>query len=156
MSDIVWAINPKRDTLRDLTRRMREFAGEVLAGRDIEFELRAPAAETYLKLGADVRRAVFLIFKEAVNNIVRHSDCDKTDIELRVEGSLLVLTVSDNGKGFDATQERAGNGLVSMRSRAASMGGEVEIVSRDSSGTRVTLRLPIKQGKWLTATHLNR
>jgi ligand-binding sensor domain-containing protein/two-component sensor histidine kinase len=152
MSDIVWAINPKRDTLRDLTRRMREFAGEVLAGRDIEFELRAPAAETYLKLGADVRRTVFLIFKEAVNNIVRHSDCDKADIELRVEGSLLVLTVSDNGKGFDATREMAGNGLVSMRNRAASMGGEVEIVSRDSSGTRVTLRLPIKQGKRLTAT----
>ncbi|MEW6212087.1 MAG: two-component regulator propeller domain-containing protein [Acidobacteriota bacterium] len=147
MSDIVWAINPKRDTLRDLTRRMREFAGEILANHDIEFELRAPSSETYLKLGADVRRTVFLIFKEAVNNIVRHSDCDKADIELRVEGSLLVLDVSDDGKGFDATREAVGNGLASMRSRAASMGGEVEINSRNPSGTRVTLRLPVKQRK---------
>jgi ligand-binding sensor domain-containing protein/two-component sensor histidine kinase len=149
MSDIVWAINPKRDTLRDLTRRMREFAGEIFANRDIEFELRAPSSETYLKLGADVRRTVFLIFKEAVNNIVRHSACDKADIELRVEGSRLVLSMSDDGKGFDATRETTGNGLASMRSRAASMGGEIEIGQRKPSGTRVTLRLPIKQSKSL-------
>ncbi|HMG35898.1 MAG TPA: two-component regulator propeller domain-containing protein [Blastocatellia bacterium] len=147
MSDIVWAIKPGRDTLRDLTRRMREFAGEIFSNRNIEFELGAPASETYLKLGADVRRGVFLIFKEAVNNIVRHSDCDRADIDLRVEGSLLVLTVSDDGNGFDAMRETAGNGLPSMRSRAASIGGEVEISSREPSGTRVTLRLPIKHGK---------
>ena len=144
MSDIVWAINPKRDTLRDLTRRMREFAGEIFANREIEFELRAPAAETYLKLGADVRRTVFLIFKEAVNNIVRHSDCGRVDAELRVDGSLLVLTVSDDGRGFEVTREFAGNGLASMRNRAASMGGQVDIISRKPAGTRVSLRLPIK------------
>ena len=154
MSDIVWAINPKRDTLRDLTRRMREFAGEIFANRDIEFELRAPAAETYLKLGADVRRTVFLIFKEAVNNIVRHSGCDRVDVELRVDGSLLVLTVSDDGKGFEITRESAGNGLASMRSRAASIGGQVDIDSRKPSGTRVSLRLPIKSSKpGLTKRH---
>jgi signal transduction histidine kinase len=147
MSDIVWAINPRRDSLRDLTRRMREFAGEIFANRDVEFDLRAPASDSYLKLGADVRRTVFLIFKEAVNNIVRHSDCNRADIELGVEGSLLVVTVSDDGKGFDTTQEREGIGLISMRNRAASMGGEVEIVSRKPSGTRVTLRLPIRRSK---------
>jgi signal transduction histidine kinase/ligand-binding sensor domain-containing protein len=147
MSDIVWAINPKRDTLRDLTRRMREFAGEIFANRNIEFELHAPSSDTYLRLGADVRRTVFLIFKEAVNNIVRHSDCDKADIELRVEGSFLVLTVSDDGVGFDATRETTGNGLASMGSRAASMGGEVEIITRKPSGTGVTVRLPMKQSK---------
>ena len=147
MSDIVWAINPKRDTLRDLTRRMRGFAGEIFANCDIEFELRAPDSETYQKVGADVRRTVFLIFKEAVNNIVRHSGCDRADIELRVEGSLLVLTVSDDGHGFDTALETAGNGIASMRSRAASMGGGVEIGSSTPLGTRVTLRLPIKQAK---------
>jgi signal transduction histidine kinase len=147
MSDIVWAINPARDTLRDLTSRIREFAGEMFASRDIEFELRAPSSDTYLKLGADVRRTVFLIFKEAVNNIVRHSDCEKAAIELRVEGSLLVLTIHDDGKGFDATDRAAGNGLASMRRRAASLGGQVDIESRKASGTRVTLWLPIRQGR---------
>jgi signal transduction histidine kinase len=147
MNDIVWAINPKRDTLRDLMRRMREFAGEIFANRDIEFELSAPAADAYLKLGGDVRRTVFLIFKEAINNIVRHSDCDRVDVELRVDGSLLGLTVSDDGKGFEITRESAGNGLASMRSRAASIGGKVDIESRKPSGTRVSLCLPIKPSK---------
>jgi signal transduction histidine kinase len=157
MSDIVWAINPKRDTLRDLMRRMREFAGEIFANRDIEFELSAPAADAYLKLGGDVRRTVFLIFKEAINNVVRHSDCDRVDVELRVDGSLLVLTVSDDGKGFEITRESAGNGLASMRSRAASMGGQVDIDSRKTSGTRVSLCLPIKPSRpGLTKRHTTR
>lgn len=147
MSDIVWAINPKRDTLRDLTSRMREFAGEVFANRNIEFELRAPSSETYIKVGADVRRTLFLIFKEAVNNIVRHSDCNEVDIELIVKGSKLVLSISDDGRGFDHARQPAGNGLASMRGRAASMGGEIEIISREPSGTAITLFLPIRQGK---------
>jgi signal transduction histidine kinase len=156
MSDIVWAINPKRDTLRDLTRRMREFAGEIFANRDIEFELSTPSSDTYLKLGADLRRTVFLIFKEAVNNIVRHSDCARADIELRVEGSLLVLTFSDDGKGFDASRRTAGNGLASMRGRAAAMGGGVEIESRKPAGTLVTVRLPIRQSRLSFATRETR
>jgi signal transduction histidine kinase len=148
MSDIVWAINPMRDSLRDLVRRIREFAGEIFASRDIEFELRAPSPEVDLKLGADVRRTILLICKEAVNNIVRHSSCHKADIELRIGGSLLVLLVRDDGQGFDATQDTTGNGLLSMRNRAVSMGGEIEIISGRPSGTTVTLRIPIKHGKW--------
>src|SRR5207253_176299 len=75
MSDIVWAINPKRDSLRDLTRRMRGFASDVFTSRNIEFRFRAPDREPDLKLGPEVRRDLFLIFKEAVNNLVRHAAC---------------------------------------------------------------------------------
>ena len=147
MSDIVWAINPRRDSLRDLVSHMREFAGEMLANRDIEFEFHAPSSDVYLKLGADVRRTVFLIFKEAVNNIVRHADCSKTDIELRIEGAHLVLEVADDGRGFDRAEDGAGNGLLSIERRAAAAGGTVEIVSRKSSGTKITLCLPVKRSK---------
>src|SRR5262249_51186921 len=82
MSDIVWAINPQRDRLSDLTGRMRLFAGEICGGRDIKFHFQAyppdqanqvNQADQNLRLGADVRRQTFLIFKECVNNIVRHS-----------------------------------------------------------------------------------
>jgi signal transduction histidine kinase len=146
MSDIVWAINPRMDSLRDLVSHMREFAGEMFANRDIEFNFRAPSSDVYLKLGADVRRTVYLIFKEAVNNIVRHANCTKADIELRLEGTHLVLTVADDGAGFDRTQDGAGNGLLSIERRAAAAGGAVEIVSRKSTGTEIMLRLPVKQG----------
>ena len=73
MGDIVRAINPKRDHLIDLVQRMRRLASEVFAGRQMEFEFRAPESEGDLRLGANVRRDVFLIFKEAVTNAARHS-----------------------------------------------------------------------------------
>ncbi len=76
MSDIVWAINPQQDQLSDLVRRMRRVASEALPARDIEFTFNAPATELDLKLGADIRRQVFLMFKETINNLVRHSKCD--------------------------------------------------------------------------------
>jgi signal transduction histidine kinase len=145
MSDIVWAINPRMDSLRDLVSHMREFCGEMFANREIEFEFRAPSSDVYLKLGADVRRTVYLIFKEAVNNIVRHADCSRADIELHIEGAHLILMVSDDGRGFERTAESAGNGLLSIERRARAAGGVVKIASRDPSGTRITLRLPIRK-----------
>ena len=144
MSDIVWAINPRMDSLRDLVSHMREFAGEMFASRDIEFDFRAPPSDVYLRLGADVRRTVYLIFKEAVNNIVRHAECSRADIELQVEGAHLVLTVADDGLGFDRAEEGAGNGLLSIERRAVQACGRVEIVSSRSAGTKITLRLPVR------------
>src|SRR4029434_6023556 len=80
MGDIVWAINPKRDRVGDLLQRMRHFASDTLTGKDIHFTLRAPELGRELTLGADVRREVLLIFKEAVNNVVRHAACRRVDI----------------------------------------------------------------------------
>lgn len=144
MSDIVWAINPNRDSLLDLVRRMRRFANEALAPRGIQFAVRAPEIEDELKLGAEVRRDVFLIFKEVLNNAVRHADCEKVDIELSVESSRLVLRVSDDGRGFDPEQSGEGQGLASMQRRAASLGGEFRIQSRPGEGTIVSLRVPLR------------
>src|SRR6185369_8001460 len=101
MSDIVWAINPQRDHLRDLARRMRRFASETFPARDIDFTFHSPGIEQDVKLGADVRRQVFLIFKESVNNIVRHSGCTRAEVEVQIRGPWLVLTIADNGKGID-------------------------------------------------------
>src|SRR5262249_26106972 len=95
MSDIVWAINPKRDHLSDLIQRMRGFASEVLGASQIAFHFRAPELESDLELGANVRREVFLIFKESVNNIVKHAACTQVEIEFRLEDDWLALNVSD-------------------------------------------------------------
>ena len=145
MSDIVWAINPKKDSLRDLTRRMRAFATDIFTSHNIDFEFQPPAADLDLKLGANVRRTVYLIFKEAVNNIARHSACEKASIDIHVEGARLVLRIADDGKGFDAATVTDGNGLQSMRKRADDFGGEVIISTNKPRGTTVTLRLPAHQ-----------
>jgi ligand-binding sensor domain-containing protein/two-component sensor histidine kinase len=142
MSDIVWAINPQRDHLFDLSRRMRRFASELLPASNIEFNFKAPGENADIELGADVRRQVFLIFKESVNNIARHSDCQLADIELSIAGEWLVLKVRDNGKGLDIDQVSQGNGLSSMRRRAQSLGGKIDITSDNGNGTTLTLTIP--------------
>jgi signal transduction histidine kinase len=143
MGDIVWAINPKRDSLRELARRMRGFATDIFTSRNIEFSFHAVDQDLNLKLGPDIRRDVFLIFKEAVNNAVRHSECSQAAIELMIEAPSLVLIVRDDGKGFDATTAGEGNGLVSMTRRAESMDGTLDICSNVGKGTSVTLTAPI-------------
>jgi signal transduction histidine kinase len=145
MGDIVWAINPKRDTLRELLRRMRGFATDIFTSRNIEFSFHQPDQDLDLKLGPNVRRDVLLIFKETVNNAVRHSGCAKAEIELQIVGAALVLRVSDDGKGFDGAETDEGNGLVSMKRRAESLQGKLEIGSTAGQGTSIILRAPISR-----------
>jgi len=141
MSDIVWAINPRRDYLSDLISRMRRFAGEAFDARDIIWQFQAP--QMNLSLSADTRREIFLIFKEAVNNIVRHARCSKVDMRLSIEGHWLRLQVRDDGCGFDPAREAEGNGLDSMRERARRLGGVVEIESLPGDGTLMALEIPL-------------
>ena len=143
MSDIVWAVNPKRDHLRDLTRRMRRFADDIFAARNIEFQFRVPELDRDIRLGADLRREVFLIFKESINNIVRHSGCAASSVDLQVEDGWLVLTLIDDGKGIDEYRIGEGTGLGSMRQRAEKLGGSFEVSSPDADGTIVTLKVPL-------------
>jgi signal transduction histidine kinase len=143
MSDIVWAINPKRETLLDLTRRMRQHADEVFTMRSIELRFNGPAGTEARKLGIDVRRDLLLIFKEAVNNAVRHSGCSVVDIDLAVEHSRLILKVTDNGQGFDQSRDSEGQGLTSMQRRAKRLKGILEITSGSGGGTTVAVAVPM-------------
>ena len=143
MSDIVWAINPQRDHLHDLTRRMRRFASEIFPASGIEFSLMVPGPENDVRLGADIRRQVFMIFKEGVNNIVRHSQCSLANVELKIADHSLTLCLNDDGKGFDPNGVNEGNGLVSLRRRAKNLGGELEISSENGDGSTLTLTIPL-------------
>src|SRR2546425_684756 len=142
MSDIVWAINPQHDHLSDLVRKMRRVASETLPARDIEFRFNAPVEGHDVKLGADIRRQVFLMFKEAINNIVRHSNSTRSEIELKLSGHWLALVIADNGEGFEPDSVSEGNGLVSLRRRACALGGETLVSSRRGEGTAITIRIP--------------
>jgi ligand-binding sensor domain-containing protein/signal transduction histidine kinase len=141
MSDIVWAINPEKDHLRDLSLRMRRFASDMLTARCIDFTFRAPGPEQDIRVGADFRRHVFLIFKESVNNIVEHSGCSRAFIDFALEKHSLVLRIQDNGKGLDLSECETGHGLASMRARAGILRGALEV--RSGQGTEVCLRVPL-------------
>lgn len=147
MSDIVWAIDPERDHLEDLTHRMRRFASDVFSQRNIRLTFHAPAAEYDLPMGADLRRQVFLLFKEAVHNVVRHARASSVTIQFEAAERSLTLTISDDGEGFQVEECPEGHGLRSMRARAGEAGGTVDI-SSGPGGTRVVLRIPT--GRWDT------
>jgi ligand-binding sensor domain-containing protein/signal transduction histidine kinase len=142
MSDIVWAIDPERDHVEDLVHRMRRFASDVLSPRDIRLAFQTPAEEQDLPMGADLRRQIFLIFKEAVHNVLRHSGATEVTVDFRVEHGWLSLRVADNGGGFDFARDHDGHGLRSMRERAREMAGDMEIHS-GAAGTSITLRVPV-------------
>lgn len=146
MSDIVWAINPQKDHLSDLTQRMRRFAADSLTARNIRFELLLPEADADIALGANLRREVFLIFKESINNMLKHAQCTQARIELNFDAGHLYLRLRDNGRGFDTAAESEGHGLVSMRDRARGIGGTLEIRAAPKVGTTVVLEVPLEQG----------
>jgi two-component sensor histidine kinase len=146
MSEIVWAISPHRDRLIDLTRRMRQFAEDVLAPRDTAFRLEAPQDGEDLTLGPELRRQVFLIFKECIHNIARHSDCTQAAAELKIHKNELILCVSDNGSGVcveNRTGTNGGHGLPSIRRRAESLNGSVDFIAGNGAGVTLVLRAPL-------------
>jgi ligand-binding sensor domain-containing protein/signal transduction histidine kinase len=148
LSDIVWAINPKHDHLSNLEHRMRRFATDVLTARNINLEFQATGIQPDLRIGADVRRQLFLIFKEAVNNIARHSGASLAEVEVSVAQEQLVLQVTDNGIGFDPGVNADGNGLANMRKRASDLGGTAVFKSLADQGTTFTLRMPLTYHCW--------
>jgi PAS domain S-box-containing protein len=143
MSDIVWAIDPHKDRLHDLIQRMRRFAADNFTARNITFQLLLPQAEEDVKLEANHRREVFLIFKEGVNNMLRHAECTEARIELSLSGGQLRLLLSDNGHGFDQMRESGGHGLTTMRERARCIGGRFTLQSRLGHGTMIEVLAPI-------------
>jgi len=147
MSDIVWAVNPRKDHLSDLILRMRRFSEDLLSARDIDLDFAAPTTNHDVRVGADLRREVFLILKESVNNIVRHSACTLVMIEVRIERASLILQIRDNGRGFALEDNGEGNGLASMRQRTKRLGGVFDLSSSRGNGTDLIFMVPLEPGR---------
>jgi signal transduction histidine kinase/ligand-binding sensor domain-containing protein len=145
-SDIVWAVDSRHDHLVDLTRRMREFGSALVESEEIAFGLEVPPSVERLRLGIDLRRQAYFIFKEALSNTVRHSGANRISARLEVEGHWLRLEVRDNGAGNGASGRMApgGNGMTNMRRRAEEMGGSFRAERQEGSGYLVEARLPIQ------------
>jgi signal transduction histidine kinase len=121
---------------------MRRFASDVLSGSSIEFTIRASGPGDVVRVPTELRREVYLIFKEAVNNLVRHSASTLAEIEVSVHDGRLDLRVEDNGVGLDQRYRNDGHGLRSMSERARRIGGEIHFGCAGNGGLRVTLKAP--------------
>jgi signal transduction histidine kinase len=143
MSDIVWTINPENDQFEKVITRMRGFAYELLGAKDIDFDFEADEDVANIKLSMEARKNLFLIFKEATNNLVKYAEANKAQFALKEENDKLMMLIRDNGKGFDARKEMTGNGLKNMKKRAAEMGAQLWIDSAPGNGTTIKLELVV-------------
>ncbi len=139
MDDIVWSVNPQNDDLEKIIARMSRYAAELFDAKEIDYQILIPENLKDVKLEMEQRRDVYLIFKEAVNNLVKYSKCTHAIVEIKFENNFFELRISDNGKGFDITQETHRNGLKNMKSRATNLDGKLNIQSEIGKGTEILL-----------------
>ena len=144
MSDIVWSVDPRRDDLDNVALRVRQLAVDLLGDRRIDWALEAPEHLDKVKLNPEQRRHLYLIFKEALTNIVRHSGSRSVRLTIRVEGSRIEAEIRDDGQGFDPACAK-GHGLENMRARAAQVGGRIAVKSAAGEGTQIRIALPLRQ-----------
>ena len=137
MSDIVWLVNPKKDTLKDLFKRLQMSYQEVLKYTDIDLLVENLDELETIKLPMNFRQHLYLIFKEAINNAIKYSGGDLLNLKIKIAGNNLTVLFSDNGKGYDQNKSKMGNGLVNMKNRAKQIGGIIEYFSVANKGTTI-------------------
>jgi len=155
LDEIVWAVNPRHDTLDSLATYLGRFAQDFLAAAHVRCRLEMPMHLPHCPLTAETRHNLFLAFKEALHNAVKHARAPEVRVCLRTGADQFVLRVEDNGHGFDAgdvagrtaappDRPAAGNGLANMRQRLAEIGGRFELESAPGRGTTVVFVVPLK------------
>ncbi len=138
VSEIVWAMNPKNDTLEDLLGHIRRYAVKYLDLAGIACEFHAPEMIPPLPVPSDIRRNLFLVVKEALHNVVKHSCASAVCIDVSLHGVVFEMKIKDNGHGFVVDDHRnTGNGLANMRKRMTDIGGTCRIESTPDGGTEI-------------------
>jgi signal transduction histidine kinase len=141
MADIVWTINPKNDNFEKVILRMRSFAYELLGAKKIDFEFNADDTVAKMKLPMDARKNLYLIFKEATNNMVKYANADRAFFSISCTKNNFAMLIRDNGKGFDINKFSEGNGLKNMKRRAQEIGAKLLIESGAGIGTTIQFLL---------------
>lgn len=145
LDEIVWAVNPKNDTVPSLARYLCQFTQSCLLPTEIACRLEVSPALPEALVGAEQRHHLFLAFKEALHNTLRHSGADELRLEIATEARTLFITLADNGRGFvPGPVPEGADGLGNMRSRLERLGGSCELISVIGEGTKVVFKLPLQ------------
>jgi signal transduction histidine kinase len=137
MRDIVWLLERRQDSIGDLVQRMRETAGRLL--REINYTLECESNKTAAKLSLDAKRHLFLFYKEAIHNVLKHSHADRVSIRLWDEDDKLALEIMDNGVGLPLDPEQSQAAVHKLEDRARVLEGNLRIESSKESGTQIRL-----------------
>jgi signal transduction histidine kinase len=144
MDEIVWAVNPHRDTVKDFAAFVSEYAQEYLASTAIRCRQEVAAELPAIPLDLPQRRNLMLAVKEAIRNAARHSGAEEVHLKVQLAGNILKVIVEDNGRGFSpAAASAARNGLTNMKRRLADIGGNFVLTTAPGKGCRITFSLPL-------------
>jgi signal transduction histidine kinase len=142
MDQIIWALNPKNDNLEGLASYIRRFASEYLEPTSIDCVFDFPEEMPDSALSVEVRRNIYLVVREALHNVAKHSWATRVDLGLKIYDLGFRILIKDNGKGFEPEKlELHGNGLVNMKKRMNDIGGEIVIQSKVGEGTEIELNV---------------
>lgn len=147
LDEIVWAVNPHNDTLQDLLDFGGQYAVDFLGAAGIRCRVDFPMTPLTQNLPADVRHALLMVLKEALNNVVKHAHATEVWLRVACENGELRWGIEDNGRGFATAPDNAlADGLRNMRERLAEFGGNCVLETSPGAGVKITLVLPLKQG----------
>jgi len=141
MSDIVWSINPKNDSFEKIIFRMKSLSYNLLNAKKIDFIFKADEQLNRKKISMQNRRNFYLIFKEAINNLVKYSEATRVSINITCSDNYIKMKIQDNGIGFDMTIPSSGNGLNNMQRRTTEMNANLKIETSKGDGTTIELIL---------------
>lgn len=140
IGDIVWSVSPERDTLSHLMIRMRDHASQLCTANGLRYELSMEPGQVEIWLHPEMRRNFYLIFKEALHNVIRHSGASEVHVGASMMDSVMELRIEDNGHGFNTERKTdRGHGLRSMEKRAREIGAHFTFESSPGSGTRIVV-----------------
>jgi len=145
MDEIVWAVNPKNDSLENLANYLCQFAREHFETTEIRLHLDVPPDLPELPLSTEIRHDLFLVVKEALNNVVKHSCASDVWLLVHSSETKFIITIKDNGRGIMPNGNgRLGNGMGNMQSRMSQHGGTFQVASADGSGTEIRVALSLR------------
>lgn len=142
MQDIVWAINPDDDGWRGLESRIRDYTSQLVAPKNIRFEIWGTVHDAPDHMPLELRRNVLLIYKEIVHNAVRHSGCSRIEVRYRLTSETFWMRVTDNGKGFNPDAVQQNNGLRNVRCRSGAICAMLSLDTAPGGPTSYALSVP--------------
>ncbi|GAB2643889.1 ATP-binding protein [Emticicia sediminis] len=143
MDDIIWTINPANDTFYDLETRLKTFAIPLFESKDIDFKFDFSDELKNIKIDMSIRRDIYLILKEAINNLLKYSESKIAIIKGNINDNKLIMSIIDNGVGFDFKADSVRNGQKNMKMRAEKIGADLTVNSEIGKGTEVILAISI-------------
>ena len=137
MSDIIWSIDSRNDSVEDLIMHMTDLANQLFIPKEIKFNIKHAGLNPSRKMDVDIRQNLYLIYREALNNIAKHSGADNVEVNLFNSKQYFSMIIKDNGKGIDKNQFAKGNGLKNIKMRTDRIHGKVQF--KNDSGFQLEL-----------------